>query len=362
MVIQMDRNDKNQFINEDEEYEVIESDEEFNDIEDTESDGQFYTTPTVEYAGKEFKHYTWCGLFSPGSAYIMQGRASAGIIINTLFSQFLPIGCLVCLLMDWFPAPLLLCLMAVILLSWIHGIVQYCERKDSIHLRTPAHPIGLLGIAFLTFWLPFIFESYISSNLLYSSKWMGNDTMLPGIEKGDVILVDGLSHRYRQPEYGDLVLVEELVGGEDNENNQSRAFLGRIIACSGDEVQLLGVHPKVNKKKLIHYYERVREGMIESSGLVYELPFKTKVPKDIQVEPKRWYAVSAPEQVIFSQTNSVKLDPEYFYVLEDNRNFDLNKQSYGSIVHRSQIRGFPKYVLYNTEQSSHFSRFGMRLR
>ena len=71
-----------------------------------------------------------------------------------------------------------------------------------------------------------------------------------------------------------------------------------------------------------------------------------------------------PQELLFSHTNSVRLEQDYYYVLEDNRTSGLGhvRTSYGFIVHRSEIQGRPKYIIYNTDQPDHFARYGLAVR
>ncbi|MBQ8037995.1 MAG: hypothetical protein IJ268_13475, partial [Proteobacteria bacterium] len=87
-------------------------------------------------------------------------------------------------------------------------------------------------------------------------------------------------------------------------------------------------------------------------------------PENSEDMPDDWYAVLSPNQLLFSETNTVQLEDGYYFILEDNRVAERSRtrSSYGSIVHRSEIRGRPQYVIYNTEAEHAFDRYGLALR
>lgn len=321
---------------------------------------EFYSSPTVEYDPGKFNWRGLSGWLSPGAYWILKGKFSSGMSLNTFLTLSILISGLVCIRWQIFPVPLSGFILVLILAAWIYsGVKSVLSPKNDL---APISAKAVLAISFVTFWLPFILCLYIHTNFILQRTWMRNDTMLPNIMRGDVIFVDKLSHKFSHPSYGDLVLVEEH--SEDNGLNRQRVYFGRIIACGGDEVQLFGVHPSVNRHKLEQYYRMMPSNELDPSGITYEIPANTDVPEDIQQEPQRWYSILAPQQVLFTQTNQVKLDPEYYYVLEDNRMYNQNdvKKRYGAIIHRSQIMGMPRFVFYNTETERRFERYGIVLK
>ena len=321
---------------------------------------EFFTSPTVEYTVGKFNGRGLLGLMCPGAYWILRGKFSVGILLNTVLTALILIGSLVCLFLKIFPVPMSLFIIILTLVFWVYGSI-----KSIFSPRTELAPIpvkSLVAISFMTFWLPFILCLYISTDFIFQRTWMSNDTMLPGIKHGDVILVDKLSYKFSDVTYGDLVLVEEKL--EDKGTTRQRSYFGRIIARGGDEIQLIGVHPSVNRQKLSQYYQKPSADNPKPSDVAYEIPINVSVPADIQDEPERWYPVLAPQQVLFTQTNQVKLDADCYYVLEDNRVYnqnDVNKR-FGAIIHETQLKGFPRFVLYNTESKSRFERYGITLK
>jgi signal peptidase I len=328
------------------------------DAESTDSfPDDFYKSPTVEYEPPSAISYL-LGFFSPGTFLTIGNNPHYGIIVNMGLSLLSLLLCLLCIILELFPVPLFGFVMIITVAVWLYGIVSIIKRPPQV---TPIMPWAQAGIAFLTFWLPFVSCFFIETNFMLQRAWMSNDNMNPGIVQGDVILVDRLAFFHKMPTYGDLVLVEEMPA--DNKNRR-RAFFARIIACGGDEIQLRGVHPVVNGMQLTHYIHRDDNPYENYEQMVFELPYHTDDLNLSSAPPDRWYPVQMPQDLLFSQTNSVKLEQDYYYVLEDNRTSGVGhvRTSYGFIVHRSEIQGSPKYIIYNTEDDDHLSRYGLAIR
>ena len=317
----------------------------------------FYTSPTVEYEPPSLTG-SLLGFFSPGTFLTVGTKPHYGIVVNMGLSFLSMILCLLCLVTDLYPVPLVGFVIIVIISVWLFGIVSVIRRPPHV---TAITPWAQAGIAFLTFWLPFVTCFFIETNYMLQRAWMSNDNMNPGIVQGDVILVDRLAFFHKVPTYGDLVLVEEM---PTDETKRRRAFFARIIACGGDEIQLHGVHPVVNGTPLIYYTRRDDNSYENYEQTVFELPYRTNMADASEEEPEGWYPVRVPQDLLFSQTNSVKLEKDYYYVLEDNRTSGVGhvRTSYGFIVHRSEIQGRPKYIIYNTEADASMSRYGLAIR
>lgn len=300
------------------------------------------------------------GFLSPGTHLSLGESVAKGVLLNLGIS----FGCvavpLICVLTGLFPVPLAGSLAVFLVASWIYSIIRVFNHPP-MSLR-PLQVWAQAGFAFITFWLPCLLCFLLSANFILQRTWMGNDSMSPGIQKGDIILVDRHAYWTDDPAYGDIVLVEELVKNESGV--RKRAFFGRIIAKPGDSVQLHGYHPSVNGRDLPHYIAREAEHAEQLSTLVYELPFGISEPENSEDMPDDWYAVLSPNQLLFSETNTVQLEDGYYFILEDNRVAERSRtrSSYGSIVHRSEIRGRPQYVIYNTEAEHAFNRYGLALR
>ncbi len=301
----------------------------------------------------------YLGFISPGTWLTIKGKPHYGASINLALCLLFIAGPAFCSLTNLFPVPILAASLALVILFWGYSVWHVFNHPPRYLSRFET--CAQTGLAFLTFWIPFVLCFLLNSGAVLQRTWMGNETMMPEILKGDIVLVDRLAFRRKDPTYGDLVLVEDVYTSHGQK--KTRAFFGRIIACPGDLVQLYGVHPSVNNKSLKHYIRREDNDVFKKSITVYELPFGTDDSLLPVEEPKRWYPVISPNQLLSSPTNQVTLDPQLYYVLEDNRDYARThvKTSYGSIVHRKEIQGRPRYVIYNTEIEKPFNRYGLAL-
>lgn len=330
---------------------------------DSELEEQFYQAPTVEIGDKRLTDAaiiaSVVASLSPGTALFFARPCLRGILLNLLlaFGVF-AIAC-ICNVWALFPVPLVVAWGIVVIMVWVAGFVHT--------LKTPLFDVrfgeswrqGMM--AFGAFWMPLILSFCLSTQFGFQRTWMSNDTMMPSMKRGDIILVDQSAYRKNDPTYGDLVLVEERFTEQGTE--QRRAYFGRIIALPGDNVQLFGVQPAVNGKQLTQYLRQFEADVYDRNILSYELPYGTETDEQLR-EPDKWYPVMAPNQLLLSQTNMITLENGYYYILEDNRKSGRKRTrtSYGSIIHRSEIKGQPQYVIYNTLDDNPFERYGIALR
>lgn len=347
-----------------EESDLIE-DEFFNeDIETAENkvgENSFYSAPTVEMTPENNAVATCIlGFLSPGTYLSVKGKISLCLCVNLSLAMLFVTGPLLCHWTGLFPVPILVVSVLLALMCWLYSIVQVFRHPPVMSGRLD--PWAHAGLAFLSYWLPLTVCFFMSSNFVTQRTWLGNDTMNPGMISGDYILVDKLAYRWHEPEYGDPVFVEE--SWKENETLKRRAFFARIIAKPGDSVQLSGYVPHVNGKPLVQFHRISDNSVYERPIITFELPHHVSTPDNIETEPEHWYPVVTTNQLLFTQTNTVKLDSDYFFVLEDNRDPKRERvhESYGSIVQRNEIHGRPVYVIYNNKIENGFSRYGIAVR
>lgn len=298
------------------------------------------------------------GLLSPGTGLCMTHRGKVGVHVNMLLAWSVALLPAVAALLDIFPVYVCLLSVVMILAVWIGSMVHVIAHAS---LDTEAQsPWRQAGVAFLSFWFPLVVALY-AGGIVVQCAWVSNDAMLPGMEKGDIIFINRTSYRRENPHHGDLVWVEERVreGGQVRQ----KSFLGRVIGCPGDEVQLFGMQPSVNGERLQQFMQRADLETWRPNTVAYEIPFGVAVSDEMS-EPAQWYPVVISRRLLYSSTNAVKLEADYYYILEDNRDAgdERSRRSYGSIVHRREIHGQPQFVLYNSESESFFSRYNVRLR
>jgi len=101
-----------------------------------------------------------------------------------------------------------------------------------------ASPKGLLIIASGLIGLLLVYRAHFS---LYIAK---GESMLPGLRSGDLVLVDKLVYRTKDPERGDIV-----VALEDND-----LIVKRVVGLPGEEVELRQGKLRVNQHPLAEEY------------------------------------------------------------------------------------------------------------
>lgn len=319
----------------------------------------FYQAETAEFV-PDSVGVPFLSFLSPGTFLSVKGKMCAGLALNLALALSLIAGPLFCVATGLFPIPIYGVILLLIIASWAFGIVHGFMNPPAptIKVVTWAHA----GLAFLSFWLPFTLCFYLSTSAIYQRTWLGGDMMQPEMLRGDVVLVNRLAFLRQKPNYGDLVLIEENVN--ENEKLHRRTLFGRVIARPGDTVQLFGYRPIVNGKTLAQYHAKADEDVFDSAVMTYELPSNIEMPESPSTEPSGWYPVLATNQPLFTHTNMVKLEPGFYYVLEDNRDTkrERNRSVYGYIVEESEIHGRPQYVIYNDLIEDPLSRYGIALR
>ncbi len=302
------------------------------------------------------------GLLSPGTALCLRHRTVDGVIQNLATAAAFVVVPGTAMAIDLFPIPMFAAALIILLFTWMARNMALLSHPVATPGR--AQILAQAGLAFLTFWLPFVSCFYLGTHAILQRTWVGNDSMKPSLHKGDVVLVDRTAFRFEPPTYGDLVMVEETI--EDNGSPLRRAYFARIVALPGDTVQLSGYHPSVNGTPLTQF--ATPENAL-APIITYELPYGTPKPQPQQntnsiPEPERWYPILSPQHLLFSQTNALKLEHGFYYVLEDNRDASNHRvrSSYGAIVRLREIKGKPRFIIYNTEEPSPLQRYGIALK
>lgn len=299
-------------------------------------------------------------MLSPGSSAIHHQQYRFGIGINLLYIAAFAVFFLALGTFHFFPVPWLLFLIIVLASLWFGVFLSYRHFPSQIF---PNRWLLQINIALSSFWFPLLMLSFLGVQYVMQHTYISSESMQPNIYAGDLVLVDRSIYFQRQPDYGDLVMIEEF---DRNKNTTKRAFFGRIIALPGDIIQLQGVQPFVNNKQLAQYYPKDEKTYLGTQHLAFELPANIEPNSDYpNTEPPKWYPILAPEQMLFSMTETLTLEGDFYFILGDNRGSKDNRTQqvgYGSIVHRSKIKGQPRYVLYNTNLKDGYKRFGLRLR
>lgn len=302
-------------------------------------------------------------LFSPGAALACCGKTGQGCIINSFISLVFLAFFVLAAAFHFFPIPGFIFLIVSTLLVWI-GIAML--HKDKMQSEIRGGRIFLASFSVLSFWFPLMISMFFAFGFVMYRTWMGNETMYPSIHIGDYILVDRITSRFAAPKHGDLVLVEDEI--DEGRGPYKRAFFARVIAEPGDNIKLQDGIPYVNDKPLQRFAnkEKLKASIAQKTITLYESPAGVTVPQDAPKSmPDQWYPILIAQNALGAQTNSLTLEKEQYFVLEDNRDdssFKHIKTSYGSIVHQSRIKGNPRFILFNSREQDGWSRFGYKLK
>ena len=92
----------------------------------------------------------------------------------------------------------------------------------------------ILAVAFVLvfgFVRPFVLEAFR----------IPSESMVPTLEVGDRVFVNKFIYRFAEPERGDIVVFEDVEGGEDY-------LIKRVVAVAGDRVRVVNGVLKVNRE------------------------------------------------------------------------------------------------------------------
>lgn len=136
-------------------------------------------------------------------------------------------------------------------------------------------------------------------------------SMEPNFFNHEYLIIDEISYRFADPVRGDIVVF--------NPPNSKTGdfFIKRIIGLPGEKLE-------------------IRDGRIKI--------FNQAKPEGVALDESLYLDSSV--QTFYNSNNLIKLGPEEFFVMGDNRNASLDSRSFGpilrsSIVGKVWVRGFP---------------------
>ena len=138
---------------------------------------------------------------------------------------------------------------------------------------------------FVTLLIAFVLVFGFVRPFIVAAYWVPTKSMVPTLEVGDRVFVNKFIYRFTEPERGDIVVFEDVEGGEDY-------LIKRVVAVAGDRV-------------------RVSNGRLKVDGEIQEETYiKPQVPDG---------SIYGPEKV-----------PEgYVFVMGDNRGNSADSRVFG---------------------------------
>jgi signal peptidase I len=138
---------------------------------------------------------------------------------------------------------------------------------------------------FITLLVAFVLVFGVVRPFIVAAYWVPTESMVPTLLVGDRVFANKFIYRFAEPERGDIVVFEDVEGGEDD-------LIKRVVAVAGDRV-------------------RVNAGVLKVDGEVQEEPYvKPQFPDG---------NIYGPEKV-----------PEgYVFVMGDNRGNSADSRVFG---------------------------------
>ena len=168
--------------------------------------------------------------------------------------------------------------------------------------------LGMVGIFFLELVKVAVLAGvtiFLVRYFLFKPFYVKGQSMEPTFYEKEYLIIDEISHRFREPKRGEVVVFRSPVGQND-------FYLKRIVGLPGERVKIEG-------NKVIIYNSEHLQGVVVDESYIDE---KT------------------------AGSVTVTLGPEEYYVLGDNRDSSFDSRRFGAInrdafIGRAWLRGWP---------------------
>jgi signal peptidase I len=171
-------------------------------------------------------------------------------------------------------------------MNWKRFGEKFTERwRDSRRERRRRKGRSGLRDLFVTLLVAFVLVFGVVRPFIVAAYWVPTESMVPTLLVGDRVFANKFIYRFAEPERGDIVVFEDVEGGEED-------LIKRVVAVAGDRV-------------------RVNAGVLKVDGEFQEEPYvKPQFPDG---------NIYGPERV-----------PEgYVFVMGDNRGNSADSRAFG---------------------------------
>ena len=171
-------------------------------------------------------------------------------------------------------------------MNWKRFGEKFTKRwRDSRRERRRRKGRSGLRDLFVTLLVAFVLVFGVVRPFIVAAYWVPTESMVPTLLVGDRVFANKFIYRFAEPERGDIVVFEDVEGGDDD-------LIKRVVAVAGDRV-------------------RVNAGVLKVNGEFQEEPYvKPQFPDG---------NIYGPEKV-----------PEgYVFVMGDNRGNSADSRVFG---------------------------------
>lgn len=185
------------------------------------------------------------------------------------------------------------------------------EPEDIYYSGTPQKTFfGRLGGYFVEFFETIVvFGAIFAAIYLFVAQFhkVQGNSMVPIFHTGDYLITEKVSYRFRNPQYGEIIVLK-------NPRDESQDFIKRIIAVPGDTIKILSNTVYLNNQPLPENY--LPPGTLTKSGAFLE------------------------------EGSLIKVASNQYFVFGDNRDHSSDSREWGpvtkeEIIGRAFFRYFP---------------------
>ncbi len=125
-------------------------------------------------------------------------------------------------------------------MNWKRFGEKFTKRwRDSRRERRRKKRGARLRDLFVTLLVAFVLVFGVVRPFIVAAYWVPTESMVPTLLVGDRVFANKFIYRFAEPERGDIVVFEDVEGGEDY-------LIKRVVAVAGDRVRVVNGVLKVN--------------------------------------------------------------------------------------------------------------------